>query len=469
MAPGRMNDPFRRFSRIALALSVLGLLAAGWWFLLSDEPTPRDRESLPDALTPRETAFPVVRSSAPLSGAGVSIFAKPVVAADRDRRVVITAMNRTPNGMILLRWRSTDGGRTWAEPAAFESVPTGCDFLGDPWLVTDHRDRYHLVHLSTSMEARNTCPCVYRRSSDGGKTWPLVTRVAEEIDRPVLAVSPNGQRLAIICMMHDLSAPPLTSADLKNAAFTTVAMNRVMTQGVFDSDNRGKTWKRRPAPPGLRHSVPFTTVIDDAGRIAAAWLANDGKGSQSVIGSTADRGKTWSVTALVEALQPDRKHPFNGGRFPVVALDGPGRLQVVYVGAGGTALWARTSHDWTTWSTAIRLSAEGVEEVRNPAISAAGDVVHAIWMERSGERYQMRYRASKDGGTNWSETLTLSRSHPASSLVTGHGFAIGSDDDQSAVADDRAGTAHIVWAVGGKLAGGYAIWHASVEWHVPKR
>jgi hypothetical protein len=452
----------------ACSLLTVGLLTAGWWFLWPDESTPRDREPLPLVPTPEEASIPVLLSSGPLPGAGNSLLAKPVVAADRDLRVVVTAM-KASGGMDLLRWRSTDGGRTWPEQAAFENSPAGCDFLADPWLATDHRDRYHLVHLSTSMKDRNTCPCVYRRSADGGRTWPLITRVAEQADRPVLAVSPSGKRLAIIGMVHDPTAPPLTVAELQDPAIKTAAANRVMTQGVFRSGDRGKTWQRLPAPPGVRHAVPFSTVIDDAGRIAGAWVVNDGKGSQSIIGSTADEGKTWSVEVLVAALQPDRDHPFNGGRFPVVALDQSGRLQVVYVTAGGAALWATTSRDWTTWSAPIRLSAEGVGGVRNPAIATAGDAIHAIWMERNGERHQVRYRANKNGGATWSDTLTLSRPHAASPLVTEQGFHIVGEDDQAAITNDCAGTAHVVWAVGRRQDGGYAVWHATVAWEALER
>jgi hypothetical protein len=188
-----------------------------------------------------------------------------------------------------------------------------------------------------------------------------------------------------------------------------------------------------------------------------------------VVGSTADGGKAWAVTALAEALQPDRDHPFNGGRFPLLASDESGGLQAVYVGAGGTALWAVSSRDWTNWSEPLRLSAGGVKEVRNPAIATAGEIVHAAWMERDGDRYQMRYRASKDGGATWSDAQTLSRPHASSPLVTEQGFHIVGDDDQPAVADDRAGKAHVVWAVGGKADGGHAVWHVTVGWGPPKQ
>jgi hypothetical protein len=398
---------------------------------------------------------------------------KPVVSADREGRVVVVAMNMAADGMTsgLIRWRSTDRGRTWGEPALFESIPAGCDFLADPWLATDHRGRFHLVQVATSLKApRASPPCVYRRSLDGGATWPHAVEIADGLDRPVLAVSPNGQRVAVLGMGGDAAAgraAPLTAEELKNPALATAALNRVMTTRVFRSDDRGKSWKPLPGPPGVRHAVPFGTVIDDAGRIAAGWLVNDGAGSRSVVGTTADQGASWAVTVLAESVQPDRPHPFSGGRFPVVALDGAGRLQVVFVGARGKAVSARVSPDWTTWSAPVRLSSEQASEVRFPAVAGTGDVVHAVWMERSGDRYRMRHRGSKDGGASWSEPLTLSRANAGPSLVTEDGFFITGDDDQPAIADDAAGTAHAVWAVRGRPGEGWAVWSAAVEWQVP--
>jgi hypothetical protein len=144
------------------------------------------------------------------------------------------------------------------------------------------------------------------------------------------------------------------------------------------------------------------------------------------------------------------------------------RLQAVYVQPGGTALFTKFSQDWMSWSDPIRLSADGLSEVRLPAIAAAGDMVHATWMERVGDRYQIRYRGSKDAGANWSAPLTLSPSREDSAHVDAPGFEIVSDDDQTALADDGAGTAHAVWAVSAKSpAGGHTIWHAEVQWQDP--
>jgi hypothetical protein len=399
-----------------------------------------------------------------------------VVAADRNGQIVVVATNISPStavtviGSPLVRWHSADRGQTWDGPTPFQDWPTGADFAGDPWLVTDHRGRFHLIHLAINFKNPKVCPCVYRRSVDDGATWEDPVRIADVIDRPVIAVSPNGERLSIIGMMNDPDAAPLTDADLVNGNTTLAATNRVMTAGVFRSKDRGKSWKRLAGPPGIRSAVAFSTVIDDAGRIAAGWVVNDGKGSHSVVGTTADDGATWSLTTLVEALQPDRNHPFSYGRFPVVAVDGSGILHVVFVEAGGKAVSTRLSRDWTTWSATIRLSADPVAGVRFPAIGAAGNVIHAMWMEKTtGERYQMRYRASKDGGANWTETLTLSCPNPASPLVTEQGFLIISDDDQSAIIDNHNGIAHAVWAVRGEKGDGYAVWHTTVEFLTPKK
>ena len=371
----------------------------------------------------------------------------------------------------MLRWRSTDRGRSWDGPVPFEDWPVGADFAADPWLVTDNRGQFHLIHLATSLKDRQVCPAVYRRSSDGGATWAAPVQIAAGADRPVLAVSPSGRRLAAVTMMADASAAPLTAAELLDAppARALAASNRVLTAGVFRSADGGASWGRIPGPPAVRHAPPFSAAIDDAGRIAASWVVNDGRGSYSMVGTTADGGATWAEEVVARRLQPDRPHPFTGGRFPLVALDGSGRLHALFVEAGGVAVSVQVSRDWVNWSAPTRLSGDRVAGVRFPALTAAGDVVHATWMEQVGDRFQMRHRASKDGGTHWSEPLTLSHAGAGLQPEAEAGFLIVSEDDQTAVADDGCGTAHAVWAVRTRPDGKYAILHAAIDWQIPGR
>lgn len=459
-----LNRPTRRSLLLGVPVLLGGGLAA--WLRPVDETTDRDREPLPPPPEPPLGSRPTLRSADML--AGDYGCAKPTVAADRDGRVLIVAMDGSAGGWRLVRWRSDDGGRRWAGPTALQAWPGGADVIFDPWLQTDHRGRFYLVRAATDMRTRAESPAVFGRSLDGGVTWDTPSRVAELGDRPVLAVSPGGRLLVMAAALMDPPTVPRAGAarsrDEAEAALAAVRFRA----GVLRSVDRGRTWGAVTDPPGMRHAIPFGVACDDDGRAAVGWVDSDGRGenSRSVVTTTADGGGSWHATELAGRLQPDRNHPFNGGRFPVLALGGDGGLNVAFVAAGGTGLWFRSSRSWRTWESAVRLSAAGADEVRFPAIAAGGRVVHVTWMERRGERYRVWYRGSADLGATWSDPLLLSRPPSAAGGDPADGFEVVSDD-QPGLADDGAGAAHAVWVARGSRHGGGDVWHAVVKWEAP--
>jgi hypothetical protein len=234
--------------------------------------------------------------------------------------------------------------------------------------------------------------------------------------------------------------------------------------GVFLSRDRGQRWQPLPGPRDNTHAIPFSVVVDDDGRVAGSWIV-EGGGSRSVIGSTFDQGQMWTEMELVASLQPDCSHPFTGGRYPVLTIDGNKNLHVAYVGERGKGLFVRTSNNWGDWQAAIQLSDNDVEEVRLPAIAAWGPMVHVIWAQRRDKSWQACYRGSSDHGLTWSKKILLSVPTASCTLVDGDGFDITCDDDQSCVADDGLGNVHTVWAVKrheGTERG--TVWHAIVRW-----
>lgn len=93
---------------------------------------------------------------------------------------------------------------------------------------------------------------------------------------------------------------------------------------------------------------------------------------------TDDLGRTWATTQFVDDVQPDRGHPFTGGRLPVLAQDGEGTLHVVFVATVGKELRVCSSRDGRTWTDPVQLSASDADDVRFPAIAAGGQLVHVM-------------------------------------------------------------------------------------------
>jgi hypothetical protein len=382
---------------------------------------------------------PVLVSSAPLPGA--TIAAKPVIAADCCQTVVVTAQYVKMGCVGLPVWRSRDCGATWEPARQLRDFPGHTEFNADPWLVTDGRGRYYCVHAS----ARPAWP-VLRRSSDGGEHWSDSVIVATGVDRPVLGVNAKGK--------------PLVMA-------ASVAKQTRFFVGVFISRDRGNSWNRLSSPVHNSHAIPFSVVVADGGRIALACVAA-GSGSRSVIYSTVDYGCHWAEKELVANLQPDRVHPFNGERFPVLAVDGENNLHAAFIGSRAKSLYACSSRDWTNWLAPQLLSDSDAEEIRMPAIASQGSRVHVLWLERRGRRWKTYYRGSRDMGRSWSEKVHLSVPTPSSRMVNTDGFSLFGDDDQACITDDGQGTVHAVWAVGGSNGSDSSnIWHAVVRWRRP--
>lgn len=455
-------------SRARATFSVIGVILLCIAITAYNESNDDSREDvlpLPSPPTVPEGATPQFWSSTPLPEAEWSIVAKPVIAADREHLVVV-AQNAQGELSRLIAWRS--GNRsTSSDWQPLENWPAKARFNGDPWMQTDGRGRFFLVH--TTLDGGTLA---VRRSNDFAENWSTPQEVAQRADRPVLGISPSGKHLVIAAsMVEDRENAPkiVLRGDDPQLQEKLAALTRHFA-GIFVSQDRGRTWKRAPGPLPETHAIPFSVVCDDEGRIASAWIAARGiarfnapRNSRSIVCATRDGGKKWTETELVADLQPDRMHPFNGERFPVLALGPTGVVHVAYVETLAKALWVRSSENWEQWKTPIRLSSDSAEEIRMPAIATSGAMVHVTWMERRNGRWQTWYRGSRNHGKAWSERLLLSPQNESSTLIDELGFDAPADDDQSCITDDGAGTVYVVWTVWGRNASS-RIWLASIKW-----
>lgn len=382
-----------------------------------------------------------------------------MIAADRKGTVVVLAYGLVDHPLAgdILAWRSLDRGETWGLPENLTARSTAGDLRFDPWVETDRRGHYYAVYC-----LRSDGQTIFRRSANGGASWSHEMPIGwRHGDRSVLSVSPNGRRIVIAASMGE-PVPGAASTSLDGNAPNRHELLKARIRhysGVFLSNNFGKSWQRLPPPFGeATQAIPFSVVIGDERQIAASWIV-EREGSTSQISVTDDDGHTWSNTVLVESLQPDRPHSFNGERFPVVARDGSGLFHTAFIAAKAEALLTRYSSDGREWSDATQHSHSSAEEVRMAAIDAIGPMVHVMWMERQGPTWQAFYRASTDHGRTWINSRCLSNSMQLENGTTVDGFQIYGDDDQSCLRDDGQGRVHAVWSVQGGI-----VIHSVVDW-----
>jgi hypothetical protein len=464
-----------RHKKLALVAAVgLGAVLVSVWFWFHDGEL-NDERPLPPLVRVADDAKPFLVSSEALPAHEGEYFAKPVIVADQDYQVVV-AQHLAGDVSRLVQWRSkTDG--TWSEAATLDNGSSQSKFFGDPWMQTDLRGRFYLVYIDLD-EGR----LAFRRSTDQCQTWSTPTVISRYADRPVLGISPSGKHVVIAASLAERSknypTKPLDGNDPQLAAKVAAAWD--YSGGIFYSQNYGRSWQRLPGPLLNTHAIPFSVIVDDDGRIASSWIAAIGNAvvgvpatSRSVVCSTDDRGKTWVVSDLVADLQPDRNHPFNGERFPVLALGSQGMAYVVYVGPLAKQLFVRRMEGWTLIPDPVDLSDETADEVRMPAIAARGTMVHVTWMERHNRLWRIICRGSNDSGRTWSDRIRLDvpgvTSKAAAAPGADTGFQITSDDDQTCVTDDGSGEIQIVWAangIGSKT--GSRVCVAVVKWKRPE-
>lgn len=384
---------------------------------------------------------------------------KPVVAADGQGNVVIAAhgfYRKKGRSSDILVWRSANRGASWERPENITQMANKGELNFDPWLETDRRGHFYLVHALFS-DGR---PLVHR-SKDFAMSWSKPLPIPwKTCDRPVLGISPNGKQIVVAAAMAELVSG--VSTDPRNGDDPDLPSKmraRIRNyDGVFVSMDHGEHWEKWTSPLGSEHAIPFAVVVSDAGKVAASWIAEHDD-SRSVVSVSDDRGRTWTNNTLVKSLQPDRTHRFDGQRFPVLAQDGSGNLHVAYVADVARKLMVRQSGDWENWEEPVCLSSDDAEEVRMTAIDGCGPMVHITWMERRGDIWQAYYRGSRDGGKSWSPPLCLSKRLLLSDGISADGFNIYADDDQSSVRDDGRGRVHAVWCI----RGGHVI-HAMIDW-----
>ncbi len=451
----KLGEPMTANKRLIVGLMAAGLCAI--WFM---RPASRWAEVTRPAPIPSvaEDRKPTLSRSFQLPSLKGRSAAKPVVAADPDGNVLVVAhgVSNAPLGSDMLLWRSDDRGDTWSLPVNLTNQAQDGEVFFDPWLDTDRRGHFYFVHV-----LRSDGRPLIRRSKDAGLTWSHALSIPWKwCDRPVLSVSPNGRRLVVAGSIRKKTdqypSVPLDSSDPDLKRKLQAAFR--FSTGIYVSRNQGDSWEKVAAPFEDAHAIPFSIICDDDGMIAASWIVA-GNGSRSVVTVTEDHGKTWTKTTLVESLQPDRPHSFNGERFPVLSVDGRLGLHVAYVTAGATALMIQHNSDRKAWSDAKRLSSEAAEEVRMAAIDACGPMVHVTWMEKRGTNWHTYYRGSRDFGETWSSPLCLSETITLPDTTIANGFQISSDDDQSSIHDEGTGRAHAVWT----MFGGEVV-HAMIDW-----
>jgi hypothetical protein len=307
---------------------------------------------------------------------------------------------------------STDSGAHWSHgflPGLTVHQGGGTALAAsDPAVAYDAAHRRWLI-VSLTLQSAGTGVDV--SSSTDGLSWA----------RPVVVARPGSlDKTWISC--DDASSSPFFGhcyAEWDIAGISDVVQMSTSTDG-------GLTWSNPLQPPGA-FGLGAEPVVQPDGTVIAPFAADSG--SIEAYRST-DGGVSWSSAVIIASA---RAHPapggFRGGPLPSVAVDGGGRVFVIWdsclkeTGCSTNDAVLSTSSNGTAWSTPVRvpIGAAGTSaDIVNPGIGVdrftRGGSAHVgiVFYKFSNVnctvttcRLSVGFISSPDGGATWSAPAAL--------------------------------------------------------------
>jgi len=284
-----------------------------------------------------------------------------------------------PNRAMLVS-RSTDGGRTWADPIAVQQ-DSDPDLAMDKETITadplDGRYAYavwdRLTGFTHPTSAQNTGPTWFARTSDGGESWEPARAIydpgadAQTIANQIV-VLPDATLVNLMMVITRNSSPNpatsiavLRSRDRGTTWLSPVTVSEAQFVGVYDAKS-GR---------GIRSGSVVATIAADpaSGAIYVAWedaRFSGGARDGIALSRSDDGGVTWSSPVQVNVGAPGAQ-----AFTPVLAVGDGGRLGVGFYDLRNDSAGDRARLLLTQW---LAVSTDGGASFSETMIGAPFDV-----------------------------------------------------------------------------------------------
>jgi hypothetical protein len=399
---------------------------------------------------------------------------EPSIAVDptNPNNVLAAAKDWRAGPKQVWHYRSTDGGRTWAD-GHIDSFPSELPNQSDPVVTFDSAGTAYMSVLGYNQNDFNIGGLFVARSSDAGATWQKPVLVSANSDQ----VFNDKEWIAV-----DRSGNPTTKGNLYATwtLFTKInprkergdiVLSRSTDGGVTFS---GRTVVSLPAQQNNQGSYPVAGpngevyvlyysgqgAADDGGDGAAIYrpTLQAASGDALYVAKSTDGGLTFPQVRRAASVSPP-PNPLPGSSFrmfvlPSLAVDPhSGNLYATwndYAGGDSDVKLVASTDGGLTWSDPRRVNDDPASPHHDqffPAAQVGSDgALNLLWLDRrddpNNKKYVPYYARSTDGG------LTFTRNSPVSRTASDpdigfEGTLIG--DYIALDLSPDGGTAYVAW------------------------
>lgn len=188
-----------------------------------------------------------------------------------------------------------------------------------------------------------------------------------------------------------------------NYVHTTFTDNR---EGHFDvyykrSTDGGANFEsdiRLTFDPSNSHNA---AIAVSGSNVCIVWYDSRNGNRELYYSLSNDNGDTWTVDTRLTNNSGESWHPSVSVSGNIVQIvwhdDTPGNNEIFY---------KRSVDGGNTWSADVRLS-NTAGSSNMPGIAVSGSVVHVCWYDSTAGNWEIYYKRSTDGGTNWGSDTRL--------------------------------------------------------------
>jgi len=304
--------------------------------------------------------------------------------------------------------KSTDGGETWTMASRVSRTTGWSEFAA---IAIDSRNTLHVVWMD---KTPGNYDIFYTRRPDGSTNWSGKIR---------LSWTPG------------VSLSPAISMDSENLIHVVWCDSTPPDWEIYyvRSTNRGWTWSVfQQITWNYGDSLIPALAIDSDDTIHVVWHDRMLGIEKVYYKKSSNRGKTWNPARRLTWISNDQY-----AWHPAIVVGKDNNVHVVwsqyfvwsqypgYSKAETEIFYKRSSDGGAIWSTGQRLTrTSGWSE--SPSMAIDGDkTVHVVWADETPGNYEIYYAKGTAGGTIWSEAQRLTSTPGASGSPC---IAIDSDD-----------------------------------------